>query len=135
MRAFRVLAAVLAALIAAGFAIGIRQAHSVNAVTSLLGSGKALTPAQQRSAASDLSSAKFAYPGQDVQILAASVALNEHRYAYALSLARSINRAEPDNLQGWITLAAAALNSGDRRDALRARQEEIRLDPIDARAQ
>jgi hypothetical protein len=133
MRAFRVLAVVVAVLIAADFAIGIRQAISVNALTALLGTGHALTPAQQRSAASNLSSAAFAYPGQDAQVLSAQVAMREHHYVHAKSIAESINRAEPDNLQGWVVLAAAGLLIPDRAAALQAKREEILLDPIDAR--
>jgi hypothetical protein len=133
MRAFRLLALAVAAVVCAGFVIGIRQAISVNRLGALPGTGHGLTPAQQRSAASELRSAAFGYPGEDVQILAAQVAMKEHRYTRAKSIAESINGAEPDNLQGWIQLAAAALNIPDRRAALRAKDEEIRLDPIDAR--
>jgi cytochrome c-type biogenesis protein CcmH/NrfG len=133
MPAFRVLAAALAAVVCAAFAIGIRQAISVNAVSALLATRHGLTPSQQRSAASELRSAAFGYPGEDVQILAAQVAIREHRYTRAKLIAESINRAEPDNLQGWIVLAAAGLNIPNRRAALRAKDEEIRLDPIDAR--
>jgi hypothetical protein len=127
------MAVALAAVICAAFAIGIRQAVNVNAVNSLLGTGHGLTPAQQQSAASDLSSATFGYPGQDAQILAAQVAMREHRYTHAKSIAQSINRAEPDNLQGWVALAAAGIVIPDRRALLQAKREEIRLDPLDAR--
>jgi cytochrome c-type biogenesis protein CcmH/NrfG len=135
MRWLRFGAGTVALLVCAGFAIGVRQAVSSSKVSALVASGHRLTPSQQRSAASELSAAAFGYPGQETDILAASVALREHRYARAMSLARSITRAEPDNLQGWLVLAAAGLLSGDQRAALQARQEEIRLDPIDARTQ
>jgi hypothetical protein len=133
MRALRALAATGAVAMCAFFAIGIRQATSVNAVNALLGTGHGLSSAQQRSAASELKSAKFGYPGQDVRILAAQVAIQERRYTRAESIAESINRAEPENLQGWIQLAAAGLNVPDLHAAYRAKNEEIRLDPIDAR--
>jgi predicted Zn-dependent protease len=134
MRSVRVAVVALAAFICAGFAIGIRQAGSTNELNAMLASGRGLTPSQQRSAASDLSSAAFGYPGQEVRILAGSVALREGRIAHASSIARSVNRAEPDNLQGWVLLTAVAIHTGDRRAALDARRELIRLDPIDARS-
>jgi formate-dependent phosphoribosylglycinamide formyltransferase (GAR transformylase) len=134
MRSFRVVAVAVAAVMCAGFAIGVRQARGSSEVTALLATGHGLTPSQQRSAASDLSSAALGYPGQDVRILAASVALRERRFAYAMSIARSINRAEPDNLQGWVVLAAAGILTGDRRAEVHAKRELIRLDPIDARS-
>jgi hypothetical protein len=133
MCSLRALAVALAAVICAAFAVGVRQASDSNALSALLATGRALTPTQQRSAASDLSSATFGYPGQDVKILAAQVAMREHRYTQALSIAQSINRAEPDNLQGWVALAAAGIVVPDRRALARAKTEEIRLDPIDAR--
>jgi hypothetical protein len=133
MSAFRVLGAVLAAVICAAFAVGVRQARDSNALVALLATGRALTPAQQRSAASDLSSAAFGYPGQDIHILAAQVAMREHRYLDAKAIAQSINRAEPDNLPGWVALAAPGLVIPDRSILLRAKDEEIRLDPMDAR--
>jgi cytochrome c-type biogenesis protein CcmH/NrfG len=123
----------LAAGICAAFAIGVLQARSSSDLTALLATGHALTPSQQRSAASDLSSAAFGYPGQEVQILAGSVALREHRLAYAMSIARSVNRAEPDDLRGWVLLAAVGILAGDRRASLDATRELIRLDPVDAR--
>lgn len=133
MRSLRILVVALAAVICAAFAIAVRQARSSSDLTVLLATGNVLTPSWQRSAASDLSSAAFDYPGQDVRILAVQVALREHRFVYAMSIARSITRAEPDNLQGWVMLAAVGILSGDRRAALLAKREEIRLDPIDAR--
>jgi cytochrome c-type biogenesis protein CcmH/NrfG len=132
MRALRPLVAAVAVVVCAAFVIGIRQARDSGAVTALVSTGARLTPAQQRTAASDLSSATFAYPGQDVPILSVQVALREHRFARALSIARTITHSEPDNLQGWISLAAAGLVAPDVPAAKHARQEEIRLDPIDA---
>jgi hypothetical protein len=134
MRPRRLLAAALAAVVCAAFAIGIRQAISVNALSALLATGHELTPTQRRSAASDLSSAAFGYPGQDTQILAAELAMREHHYTHARSIARSINRTEPDNLQGWEALAAAGLVIPDHRALLRAEAEEARLDPVDAQS-
>jgi predicted Zn-dependent protease len=133
MRAPSVLAAIVALIVCAAFVIGIRQAASINRLNTLVDAGHGLTRAQQRSAASELRSAAFGYPGEDVQVLKAQVALLEHRYRQAERIAESINRSEPDNLQGWIMLAAAGLNNHDRSAAVRAKAEEIRLDPIDAR--
>lgn len=129
----RVLVGALAVVLCAAFTIGIRQAHSSNAISAMLATGHPLTSTQQRSAASDLGSARFGYPGQDVQILAAQLALREHHFARAESISRAITRAEPDNLQGWVLLAAAGLVRSDRAALLRAKREEIRIDPIDVR--
>jgi hypothetical protein len=129
----RVLVGVLAVVLCAAFIVGVRQAHSSNALNAMLATGDPLTPTQQRSAASDLSSARFGYPGQDVQILAAQLALREHHFARAELISLAITRAEPDNLQGWLVLAAAALIRSDRATLLRAKREEIRLDPVDVR--
>jgi cytochrome c-type biogenesis protein CcmH/NrfG len=50
-----------------------------------------------------------------------------------MSIARGVTRAEPDNVRGWAVLAAAGIVARDRDAVLRAKREEIRLDPIDAR--
>jgi cytochrome c-type biogenesis protein CcmH/NrfG len=132
MRPFRVVAVALAAIMCAGFAIAVRQARSSSDVSALLAKGHPLTSSEQRAAASDLSSAAFGYPGQDARILAAQVALREQRFGRALALARSGTRAEPKNIQGWAVIAAVGILSGDRSVAIRAKREEIRLDPVDA---
>jgi predicted Zn-dependent protease len=133
MRATRVVAVVLAAVICAAFAIGVRQARRSSDLTAVLATGHELTASKERSAASDLKAAAFGYPGQDVQILAAQVALRERRFAHAMSIARSITRAEPQNPQGWAVLAAVGILAGDLSVAEHAKREEIGLDPLSAR--
>lgn len=130
VRVARLLVAAIAAVVCAAFVIGIRQVQYSNAVTALLAPGTRLTPTQQRAAASDLRSAAFAYPGEDVPILKVQVALNEDHFARALSIARAITAAEPDNIQGWVWFAGAADFARDLPAQHHARQEEIRLDPL-----
>jgi hypothetical protein len=131
VRAARIIVVAVALVICAGFVVGIRQDEGVAALTSLLSPGGRLTPSQQRTAASELSEAKFAYPGQEVNLLAVGVAFHEGRYAKARSIALSATRAEPKNLDAWSSLAATELVLSDNRALFHARDEMSRLDPLD----
>jgi predicted Zn-dependent protease len=131
VRAARITAIAVALVICAGFVVGIRQNEGVAALTNLLSATSRLTHGQQRTAASELSEAKFAYPGQEVNLLAVGVAFHEGRYAKARSIALAATRAEPDNLQAWSSLAATELAASDTRALFHARDEMARLDPLD----
>jgi hypothetical protein len=126
-----VIAIAVALVICAGFVVGIRQDEGVVALTNLLSAGGRLTQGQQRTAASELSEAKFAYPGQEVDLLAVGVAFHQGRYAKARSVALAATRAEPNNLQAWESLASTALVLADTRALFHARDEMARLDPLD----
>lgn len=131
MRAARIIAIAVALIICAGFVVGIRQDDGVAALDNLLSATSHLTHGQQRTAASELSEAKFANPGQEVNLLAVGVAFAEGRYAKARSIALAATRAEPDNVQAWSSLAATELVLSDTPALFHARDEMARLDPLD----
>jgi hypothetical protein len=134
MRPGRLVASAIAVLICIGFLVGARQAHEAAGLTAVIVKGELSSHSQQTSAASMLRAARFGYPGQDVPILAARVALVEHRYSHAAAIARGVTRAEPDNLEGWILLAGALLGDRDQRGLRHVQEGIARLDPVDARA-
>jgi hypothetical protein len=130
VRAARIITVAVALVICAGFVVGIRQDEGVAALTNLLSASSRLTNDQQRTAASELNEAKFAYPGQEVHLLAVGVAFHEGRYAEARSIALAATRAEPNNLEAWSSLAATELVLSDSRALFHARDEMARLDPL-----
>lgn len=133
MRAARIILLAAALVIFAGFVVGIRQDDGAAALNNLLSATNHLTPAQQRAAASELSEATFAYPGQEVNLLAVGVAFGESRYAKARSIALTATRKEPNNIRAWESLAATEYIFSDRSAVLHARDEMARLDPLGIR--
>jgi hypothetical protein len=124
--------AVTAVVIGAWFVIGARQAHEIDQATKIIAKSYGAAPAERARAASLLSSAAFLYPGQDVPILKARLAISDKNLPRAQSILRGVTRAEPLNLQGWIWLTGALLPSPKQAKAAGA--HIVQLDPADARA-
>jgi hypothetical protein len=124
--------AVAAVVVAAWFLIGLRQAHEVDQATNIIAQGYGTSPAQRAQAASLLSSASFLYPGQDVPILKARLAIQDKNLAVAQRILGGVTRTEPLNLQGWIWLTGSLLANPKASHVAAA--HIVKLDPIDASA-
>jgi predicted Zn-dependent protease len=108
------IALVAVALVAcAWFALGIRQAHDVNAAGAILDSPR-LTGAQARHAAH----AAFLNPDRQVDVLRAQLRRDQGDLRGARAILRPVISSEPDNLQAWLELARSS--AGDRASASRA---------------
>jgi hypothetical protein len=132
-RALRGGLVVLAVLAAAWFLIGARQAHELDAATNLINHQAGNTARASDRTLALLRSADFLYPGDQVDLLRARLALERREYPRAKQLIAEATRSEPDDLNAWI--GALDLAVIDRREEnpgvitahLRA------LDPVDAR--
>ena len=107
----RIAGAIAALVFCAWFALGIRQAQSVDAATSILGAGHGpISRSAANHARQLLDSAAQLNPDQTVELLRSQLALREGDPARARAIALSVTRAEPDNLQAWIAYGTASSN-------------------------
>ena len=132
-RALRGGLVVLGVLGVAWFFIGARQAHELDSATTLINhqAGNSTRASEQTLAL--LRSADFLLPGNEADLLRASLALQRREYAKARRLIGRATRSEPDDLNAWIAALDLAVidrraeNSGEITAHLRF------LDPVDAR--
>jgi hypothetical protein len=129
MRVLRPALLLVAVAACAWFVVGAREAHEVDQATNVVEAG-AHTPAQLRSADSELRSAAFLNPDREVDILRGRVAIDEHRLSQARQILAGVVDAEPENLNGWIWFTGANLGRPAAREGT---AHLARLDPQDAR--
>jgi predicted Zn-dependent protease len=110
----RAAAALLALVVCAWFAIGIRQSVDTNRASALIGGGTRLTAPQVRRARSQLSSAAFLNPDLTIELLRGQLALDQGRKAAAERAIESVTRREPLNLIAWVKLIVAATETHDK---------------------
>jgi predicted Zn-dependent protease len=115
-------------LVAAWFALGIRQAHDIARATSIVSSSARLTPAQAAHANALLNSAGTLNPDQEVDILRARVqgALGDN--AAADRILAGVTRREPEDLEAWAYVGRLAQDKAVLDHAL---IRIAQLDPID----
>lgn len=101
---------VVAVAAIAWFALGVRQAHDVNAASSILGAGASLTAAQAAHVQSLLHDAGQLNPDLGVTLLRSQLALRRGDPAGARAIALGVTRAEPDDLQAWVAYGRASAN-------------------------
>ena len=121
MRIVRALLVLTSLAACAWFAVGIRQAHDVDRVTTVvsgLQGQKRLTVAQADRADSLLDSAAVLNPDRTVQVLRARVALLSGHRSLAKQILLLVVAAEPDNIDAWYGLATSASDSATVNRAL-----------------
>ena len=96
-----------ALLVAAWFAVGVRQAIDTNRAAAILQSSARLTPARARTADRLLRVASFLNPDRQVQLLRSQAALAAGDRATARRLAAEVTRLEPLNAAAWYQLVRA----------------------------
>ncbi len=116
----------------AWFALGIRQAHEVDAATNIITAGHRPSPPQLAAAAGHLRAGGFLNPDREVDILRGRLAILQGRLAQARRILSEVTRAEPMNLEAWIWYTGASL--GVPRLARLGTARIAALDPVDARA-
>jgi predicted Zn-dependent protease len=116
----RAAAALLALVVCAWFAIGIRQSVDTNRATALVGGGTRLSAPQVRRARSLLSSAASLNPDLTIELLRGQLALDQGRKAAAERAIASVTRREPLNLSAWTQLLYAAGAARDTRTVVLA---------------
>jgi predicted Zn-dependent protease len=123
----RIVLVVVALVVAAWFALGVREAHELNTVTSLLAAQPRLTAAQAAHADGLLSSAGTLNPDRREELLRGEVALAAGNEAVAQRIILRVAREEPDNIDAWAQLARAA--GSNHRLVLLAYDNIARLSP------
>jgi predicted Zn-dependent protease len=106
----RALSLVVALVVCAWFALGIRQAHDTSQAAAILSHGAELSYAQAAHADSLLHSARVLNPDLQVDVLRAQAALIENDRARAARILEDVVRREPTNLDGWVFLTRASRN-------------------------
>jgi predicted Zn-dependent protease len=127
----RLITTVVAALVAAWFVIGARQAHEVAAATPTVVKGSAAGQRQLTRAGSELSSAEFLNPDRAVTVLRARLAIAEGHLGRAQRTLTQVTRSEPLNLNAWLWLYSSYFR--EPRQQARAFRHLAALDPIDTR--
>jgi predicted Zn-dependent protease len=127
VRIARAATLLLALVVCAWFALGIRQAHETAKATDVIASSSSLTSRQLDEVQSWLDSAGTLNPDHSVDILRAQALIKVGRAGTAERLMEHLTRSEPLNLEAWIWLGGAAL--GDPAVALRAIAHIDTLDP------
>jgi predicted Zn-dependent protease len=110
MPVVRVLSLVLALLVCAWFALGVRQADDTSQATAIVARGPDVSSAEAAHADSLLQAAGTLNPDSQVDLLRAQVALIEKRRDRALRILEDVVRREPTNLLGWQLLTLASQN-------------------------
>jgi predicted Zn-dependent protease len=99
-----------AAAVAAWFALGWIQARDTGRAQGIVSTTR-LTSSQVRSAQSLLGTAATLNPDRSVDEARAQLASDQHDYGRAISILKSVTRAEPLNLGAWAALSVAAERS------------------------
>jgi predicted Zn-dependent protease len=123
----RIVSVVAALVVAAWFALGVRESHELNTVTSLLAGNPRLTAGQAAHADGLLSSAGTLNPDHQEQLLRGEVALAAGNVAAAQRIVLNVAHQEPDNIAVWDELARAA--GSNHRLILLAFDNFLRLSP------
>lgn len=116
-----------ALVVAAWFALGVRETHELNTVTSLLAGQPRLTAAQAKRADDLLQSAGTLNPDRQEELLRGEVALAAGNVAAAQRIVLNVAHEEPDNIAVWDELARAA--GSNHRLILLAFDNFLRLSP------
>lgn len=124
----RGLVLVLAIVVCAWFAIGIRQARSLGRATTIINAASSLTAPQAAHVESLLDSARWLNPGQEADIARGQTAALAHDPSRALQILTQVTRSEPMNLAAWVALAQAAIDHSRPLVTLAAKRI-VSLDP------
>jgi predicted Zn-dependent protease len=120
---------VVAVVVAAWFAVGVRQARDTDRATALVAANSPLSPKAARQAQSLLRAAGTLNPDLTIDILRGELAVNQRHDAQAERILESVTGREPLNLAAWTQLAFAAAQVGDRRTLVRAARNISALYP------
>jgi hypothetical protein len=117
--------AVVALVVAAWFALGVRQARDTDHVAAAILALPRLSQAQANWLDSILAGAAFLNPDRQIDLLRSAVALASGHQPRAQRIAAGVTRAEPLNLQAWTQLARTSHGAS----AIRALKQVAALAP------
>lgn len=123
----RLVAVVIALVVTAWFAVGVRQSNKTQSATNLVGTSTQLPASAARRANSLLSSAGFLNPDRQVDLLRAQVDRERGRLSAARAILKPLVAAEPENVQAWLELARSSV--GDATDFFTAVRRVQQLVP------
>jgi len=86
----------------------VRQAISLDRATAIIGHGTSIRPALAVRAGSLLNEAGALNPDRQVDLERINLELELHHVQAARELAREVTRAEPENVEAWVSLAETA---------------------------
>ncbi len=115
----RGLGLLVAVVVCAWFAVGIRQAHDTSKATAIVSGANRLNGAQAERAASLLRAAGFLNPDTEVDLLRAQLARDLSERQRAEQILAGVVRKEPLNVRAWVSLAANATTGTTYIHALR----------------
>lgn len=124
----RGLAAALALVTCAWFAVGIRQSHAQESLVTLIRTHGSLAPAQAAHARHLIDEASSLNPDRDIDLLRAEVLQRTGDEAAATRLLEATVRAQPRDVDAWHLLSFTAFTV-DRPLADRAKQRVNELVP------
>ena len=107
-RLARALGLIIAVVICAWCAVGIRQADDTAAATGIITGSSPLHPAQVRQAQSLLDAAAQLNPDRSVDLLRAQLAQRQGHLAQARAIALGVARSEPQNTNAWLAYGNAS---------------------------
>jgi hypothetical protein len=99
---------VAAVMVAAWFALGVRQSHDVDVASDIIGAPGRLPPGAAAHAASLLRSAGQLNPDLSVDLLRSQLALRSGDAAGARAIALSVTRSEPEDIDAWLAYGTAS---------------------------
>jgi len=108
MPALRWVLLAAAVVVCAWFALGAVQTHDEDRATTLVDSFSTPTPALTAQILSLLNTAGTLNPDRNIELLRAQALTRAGRSAAGIAAARSVTRAEPQNVDAWTVLAFAA---------------------------
>jgi hypothetical protein len=99
---------VLALVVCAWFALGIRQAAAQSRAEAIIGARAHATAAQTRRAQQLLSAAATLNPDRQIELDRVQVLLARSQQRAARRIALAVTRAEPQSVAAWVSLARTA---------------------------
>jgi predicted Zn-dependent protease len=110
----RIALLLVAAVAAAWFAFGVRQARDTSRATEIVSASVRPSPAQARHASDLLDAAGFLNPDRLLDVLRARLDLVRGDEPAARAILKRVVLSEPDYLDAWIWLARSSI--GDLKD-------------------
>lgn len=109
MIAVRATAALLAVVIAAWFAVGIRQARDTASADATISAARSIGTHDAARVTARLKAASWLNPNRHLDVLRGRIALLEDHRSQAEAILLGVARSEPMNVEAWVYLAQAAI--------------------------
>jgi hypothetical protein len=111
VRSARAASAVVALVVCAWFALGVREARDTSKASALVSKPRFATAAEAREVRSLLHDARLLNPDEELNILRGRLALQRRDQRLARQIFAEVTRSEPRNLEGWLWLAHASASN------------------------